>query len=1336
MSADTVRIHRHVRHDSEMSNESNDPNDSFRSDGDSSIHRDRESQPRHQESHPRLSEILDVNSDEDDANYHSGPLTMRRGHTDVIESVAPMGGESKETNENNFEMKMTEMAKASQLCIVSDVDGTIVELAAHPDLAFPSEHTKKILHNLHNLSGVSVYVVSGRPKSTMAAWFKDYPTINLVAEHGAWVRTDGDWKLGFSTDTSLLDQIEETLKEIASRYPGTLVERKTVGLGFHTRLVRENREKLMTELNTVVDKFVEEHPEFGRMDGKQLIEIRLKVANKGKTVLDIQHSLPDTRMLILGDDTTDEDMFREAKRTDVCIVVGEVDRPTLANFNVTSVADTVCVLQWIFQFRAGQQPLVELKTVRSTPAADLLIISNRHPSVTEFSRKQNVGGLVSALQSVFATTAAVWLGWSGKLSDSKEVEVSNSMPCLASFDMPDNMKEGFYDVACNGLLWPLLHSMQERMLKLYDNEFEVYGRANMMFAQTAVRLVTRQTPVWVHDYHLMLVALYLRQLGHLGPIGFFLHVPFPSPDLFFILSWAEELMIALFSYSLVGFHIQSYADNFLQCAQTIKGVTVDDNVIYYNDKKCTVGVYPVGIEPEVFAYPHPSPPPDLVNLLETIRGRKLVLGVERLDYTKGLLKRLRSIRSLFHNYPQWRRNVVFVQVCVPSRVEVSEYDKLRTDVEALAGNINGEFSDLDWIPLRLIMHGFPPSTLAALYEKADVMLVTPNRDGMNLVAMEYIAAQNPASPGVLLLSRFAGIATLFPDGLLTNPYHVEGMTKDLDRALTMSLPERLKIHTSLWKVVKFRTAKRWADTFMQALATSSQQEMKSPSHYSAMLRSDPLVPSLKHLEHYISRTWQKLSFDLNENTPKGNKSIVYVPETDDIEKVKAQLLAKGSTAEVRPFTRGSLSQEELARGLLYLPNPYVVPGEQFSEMYGWDSFFIVLGLLQDGNIDQAKGIVDNFCYEIQHYGKVLNCNRAWAARRSQPPLLSQMALAVFTYTKDKQWLRIVLNCLVQSYRRWTSEPYLVPSIGLSRYYSEEEEGPAPEVLLGERDSNGRSYYDRVGNFFRQRDVDCNTQSIFDRQTNELSPSFYKEDRSMRESGLDSSHLFGPFGCETTSYIPVCLNTMLYQLEATIAHLHEVLDLSSNKDWLTLAKTRAGLIDKYLWDADAGLYFNYNFVTQRRRRYPFATTFYPLWAGIASREQALAVKENLHLFEESGGIVTSTAATGCKWDAPFGLAPLQYFAVMGLSRYQFSEDAKRIALKFVATVARGLEKHGSLYDVYNVRYGTTDVERDLQFSSRQQESGFGWTNGVVREFLALFQLPRLQKGARLGGNRSP
>jgi alpha,alpha-trehalase len=225
---------------------------------------------------------------------------------------------------------------------------------------------------------------------------------------------------------------------------------------------------------------------------------------------------------------------------------------------------------------------------------------------------------------------------------------------------------------------------------------------------------------------------------------------------------------------------------------------------------------------------------------------------------------------------------------------------------------------------------------------------------------------------------------------------------------------------------------------------------------------------------------------------------------------------------------------------------------------------------------------------------------------------------------------------------------------------------------------------------------------------------------MRESGFDPSNVFGPFCCEIASYVPVCLNTLLYQLELDIAQVHNILEQPGADEWIKAAKNRVTLIDKYLWDPDSGLYTSYNVVTKRRRHYPFLTSFYPLWAGCASREQAQAVKGNLHMFETLGGLLTSTEVSGCQWDAPFGFAPLHYFAVLGLARYQFGADARRIAFKFVNTVAKGFEKHGVIFEKYNMRRGSAKTEEDLAFGYTSNEIGFGWTNGVFQEFLAKFQ----------------
>jgi alpha,alpha-trehalase len=405
-------------------------------------------------------------------------------------------------------------------------------------------------------------------------------------------------------------------------------------------------------------------------------------------------------------------------------------------------------------------------------------------------------------------------------------------------------------------------------------------------------------------------------------------------------------------------------------------------------------------------------------------------------------------------------------------------------------------------------------------------------------------------------------------------------------------------------------------------------------------------------------------------------------------------------------------------GLLYLPRPYVVPGGRFNEMYGWDSYFILVGLLRDGEVDRARDMTENFLYEVEHYGMVLNANRTYYLSRSQPPFLTRMILGVFEKTHDRAWLRASLPAAEKYYRFWTSPPHLLPKLGLSRYY-DLGEGPAPEVLSDERDERGRTHYDRAREYYRTHEVtDYDVALFYDAKADRLGDLFYKGDRSMRESGFDPSERFGPFSADIVHYAPVCLNALLYQMELDLAEIQAALgDPEAAKGWRQRADERRQKIDRYLWDPQAGLYLDYNFQTGQRRHYEFATTFYPLWAGIASAQQAARVVEALPRFEAPGGLLTSTRTTGNQWDAPFGWAPLQLLAVQGLRRYGYDDDADRLARKFVALVVKEFEEHGGIVEKYDVRRCESDVSADIHFGYASNEVGFGWTNAAVVELLA-------------------
>jgi alpha,alpha-trehalase len=486
---------------------------------------------------------------------------------------------------------------------------------------------------------------------------------------------------------------------------------------------------------------------------------------------------------------------------------------------------------------------------------------------------------------------------------------------------------------------------------------------------------------------------------------------------------------------------------------------------------------------------------------------------------------------------------------------------------------------------------------------------------------------------------------------------------------------------------------------------------------------------LDRLRAYIGRSWQPLTRtaadlpraaeDFKVAHAAGTPWPVYLPADEDRDAIAAALaraLAPGDLARIalRPLPRDPASIRE--HGLLYLPRPYVVPGGRFNEMYGWDSYFIVLGLLRADREGRAlaRDMVDNFLYEVRHYGGVLNANRTYYLTRSQPPLLSAMVLAVHHATPDRSWLAGTRDPLAAVYEHWTAPPHLLPALGLSRYF-DHGEGPAPEVVAGERDAHGQNHYDRVRAWFRAHPEAAG--GSYERRTDQLTPLFYKGDRAMRESGFDPTGRFGPFGAAVIRYAPVCLNTLLYQMETDLAEIDGVLGRAADAArWRERAEARKARIETSLWDDQAGLYFDYDFERGRRNPYPFATTFWPLWAGVASPAHAARVRDNLRLFERPGGIVTSTVVTGAQWDAPFGWAPLQLFAVEGLRRYGFAADADRVTMAWLTMLVEDFERRGTLVEKYDVERRTSDVGGKLAFGYTSNEVGFGWTNGVAVELI--------------------
>jgi alpha,alpha-trehalase len=488
----------------------------------------------------------------------------------------------------------------------------------------------------------------------------------------------------------------------------------------------------------------------------------------------------------------------------------------------------------------------------------------------------------------------------------------------------------------------------------------------------------------------------------------------------------------------------------------------------------------------------------------------------------------------------------------------------------------------------------------------------------------------------------------------------------------------------------------------------------------------PSAQQIADVRAYIKQSWKTLSrspadilaaaYDPKLERRENSPWLVYVSAKENRLKVEQSLQqilsqAEFNKLEIRTLPANISTIQE--HGLLYLPGSYVVPGGRFNEMFGWDSYFILLGLLQDQELELAQSLVNQLIYEIEHYGTILNANRTYFLTRSQPPVLTLMVLALFAHTQNKQWLQSIIPAIEKYYTFWTTEPHLHPETGLSRFF-DSGEGPAPEVISDEKDDAGRTHYDRVLTYYTTYGI--NGLDAYYDSTSGFTELFYQGDRSMRESGFDCSHRFGLFNLEITQYLPVCLNVLLYQMEQDIAQIYQILGKDSRL-WCDRATKRSQTINQLMWDEQVGLYFDYNFVTHQRSQYEFVTTFYPLWAGIASQKQTEKVVKNLAKFLAPGGLLTSTIVTGNQWDAPFGWAPLHLIAVQGLSRYHYLPQAEDIAKRFITLVVQEFEKYGAIVEKYDVVKCSANVSDEILFGYSSNEIGFGWTNGVFLELLS-------------------
>lgn len=517
------------------------------------------------------------------------------------------------------------------------------------------------------------------------------------------------------------------------------------------------------------------------------------------------------------------------------------------------------------------------------------------------------------------------------------------------------------------------------------------------------------------------------------------------------------------------------------------------------------------------------------------------------------------------------------------------------------------------------------------------------------------------------------------------------------------------------------------------------------------LRAQSDAPNPESTLAYIHSAWQTLTRSQQDcksltDSKITTSPILYLPagmvKSSEMSELESRCSIRVINLPKKIMKLGVLMPQELsAPGLLYLPKPYVVPGGRFNEMYGWDSYFIVLGLVADHQTEMAKNMVDNQLFEVENYGAVLNANRSYYLTRSQPPFLTSMIRAVYEesgsfadYATARAWLARAYELAQKDYSTWTRPEHLAGTTGLTRYY-DYGTGPVPEM------ADDNSYYSDVIRWLvahpkypgameflikgsehpdekeaaRLRVVSCDVKSsvVCARawaNGYRLTRDFFEGDRAMRESGFDPSNRFGAFSGATHHFAPVCLNSLLYKYENDLAHFATLLGKPREAlRWRHRAKVRAAAMQRYLWREKDGVFADYDFIHHRSSDYAYITSLYPLWAGVATQEQANHLVRKLNLYERPGGLSMSSTNTGLQWDEPFGWAPTSWIATAGLAESGHKADALRIAIKYCATVDRGFAADGTIREKYNVVSGNSQVQVTTGYKTNG--IGFGWTNSV-------------------------
>jgi trehalose 6-phosphate synthase len=743
-----------------------------------------------------------------------------------------------------------------------DIDGTLLEIAARPELVRVPPELPALLDRLAAPRGGALAVVSGRRLADVDRLL--FPWRGAVAGvHGAECRR-GDGSALADHDPSevvaaaqALDRLRPQLRALTEGEPGVWLEDKGEAVALHYRAVPEKGEEVRALASQLLPQ---EGDRLRLIYGKMVVELRPRHHSKGTAIAAFLAEPPFRGRLpvFLGDDATDEDGFIEVNRRDgLSIRVGPPIAATAARYALPSVAAARAWLEGqrprnraaagTGGARSCSQPSVDQRertmahdaavSTLARPHAPraaapqpraaaaggrrLVVVSNRVGPIA--GGKASHGGLAVAVRAALEEEGGgLWFGFSGSVSErpdtAPQLETAGAVTA-ATLDLTRRDFDEYYIGYANRVLWPLFH-YRPSLIGFSRQNLDGYLRVNEAFARALLSMLQPNDLIWVHDYHLIPFAAALRRLGWRQPIGFFLHTPFPAAEFMRLLPNHRELMAALCAYDLVGFQTPSDLQGFTDYVLRSGGVALRGGAIQAFGRTFRAAVFPVGVEVEIIAEQaeRAEKSRHTRRLRESIRDRALIIGVDRLDYSKGLPARFAAYAHLLEHYHQTRGRVTFLQIAPPSRSEVPEYREIRRTLEGAAGNINGRHAEFDWTPLRYLNKSFPHHVLTGFYRAARLALVTPFRDGMNLVVKEYVASQSPQDPGVPVLSCFAGAAHELGEALIVNPYDRDSVAEAILQGLEMPLGERLERWSAMMATLGRNNSQAWHSRFIAALA--------------------------------------------------------------------------------------------------------------------------------------------------------------------------------------------------------------------------------------------------------------------------------------------------------------------------------------------------------------------------------------------------------------------------------------------------------------------------------------------------------------------------------------